>query len=260
MAISKKSNPSAGLKRLKTANEPYPTAIEQLLNVMSRLRAPDGCPWDLEQTHQSIIFHGVEEIYELMDAIDSQDDREMMEELGDLLLQVVFHCQMAQERGAFNFNQVTQNLVDKLIRRHPHVFGESKVRSISGIWDQWDKIKKSEKAGTENERKSALDGIPRHLPALMKAEKLIKKARKANLVFLNKEHLNDSFPMSPVQSCKTKKHSIKQSQFAAFLFEIVSWAQQQGWSPEELLRNEIVKREKAFRKIEAKGSAKNVEK
>ena len=105
----------------------------------------------------------------------------MAEELGDLLLQVVFHCQLARERGAFDFEKVTRHLVDKLIRRHPHVFGTTKVKNVDEVWANWEKIKKAEKHGTQRERQSALDGIPKHLPALLRAEKLLKKARKAKV-------------------------------------------------------------------------------
>jgi MazG family protein len=111
---------------------------------MARLRAPDGCPWDREQTHKTIAFHAIEEVYELIDAIEAGDDHEIMEELGDLLLQIVFHCQLAQERGSFDFDQVTRHLVQKLIRRHPHVFGDSKAKSVTAVWAQWDRIKKAE--------------------------------------------------------------------------------------------------------------------
>src|SRR5512147_2616171 len=102
------------------------SAINDLLAVMARLRAPDGCPWDREQDHQTLRFHAVEEVYELIDAIEAGDDHEMMEELGDLLLQVVFHCQLARERGAFDFDAVCRRIVSKLIHRHPHVFGPRK--------------------------------------------------------------------------------------------------------------------------------------
>src|SRR5678815_4467978 len=97
-------------------------SIEDLLNVMARLRAPNGCPWDREQDHMSLRWHAVEEVYELLDAIEAGDDHELEEELGDLLLQVVFHCQLAKERKAFDFERVTRNIAEKLIRRHPHVF------------------------------------------------------------------------------------------------------------------------------------------
>src|SRR6185436_18689556 len=156
-------------------------AINDLLAVMARLRSPKGgCPWDLEQDHMTLRYHAVEEVYELLDAIEAGDDHEMVEELGDLLLQVVFHCQLANERGAFDFEQVARHITDKLIRRHPHVFGETKVKNVDEVWANWEKIKRAEKHGTKRERASALDGIPKHLPALLRAEKLVKKARKAN--------------------------------------------------------------------------------
>src|SRR5436853_4518770 len=120
-------------------------AINDLLKVMSKLRSPEGCPWDREQDHMSLRYHAVEEVYELMDAIEAGDDHEMMEELGDLLLQVVFHCQLAQERGAFNFDDVARNISEKLIRRHPHVFGESDAKTVDEVWTQWEKIKRAEK-------------------------------------------------------------------------------------------------------------------
>src|SRR6266478_4925636 len=104
------------------------TTMGDLLRIMARLRSPSGCPWDREQDHLSLRFHAVEEVYELIDAIEAGDDLEMMEELGDLLLQVVFHCQLAEERGAFDFEKVCGHLVDKLVRRHPHVFGEAKAK------------------------------------------------------------------------------------------------------------------------------------
>src|SRR5213082_4313554 len=115
-------------------------AINDLLKVMGRLRSPTGCPWDREQDHLSLRWHAVEEVYELMDAIEAGDDHEMVEELGDLLLQVVFHCQLARERGAFDFNRVARNITEKLLRRHPHVFGNSDAKTVDAVWAQWDKI------------------------------------------------------------------------------------------------------------------------
>src|SRR5438046_3829561 len=158
------------------------SAIEDLLKVMARPRSPAGCPWDREQDHKPLRFHTVEEVYELMDAIEAGDDHEMLEELGDLLLQIVFHCQLAKERGAFDFDQVARHITDKLVRRHPHVFGETKVKNVDEVWANWEKIKHAEKHGTKHARPSALDGIPKHLPALLRAEKLVRKARKARLL------------------------------------------------------------------------------
>jgi MazG family protein len=205
--------------------------IEQLLEVMAKLRSPEGCPWDREQDHMTLRFHAVEEVYELMDAIEAGDDHEMLEELGDLLLQVVFHAQLARERKAFDFDAVCQRLVDKLIRRHPHVFGDSNAKTVDAVWAQWEQIKKAEKHGTKHHRASAFDGIPRHLPALLRAEKLVKKARKAKL-------LDDA-------SRRAQKRKIAEN-----LFDLASAAQAQGWSAEELLRAEVQRREKAFRKKE----------
>jgi XTP/dITP diphosphohydrolase len=208
--------------------------IVTLLEVMAKLRSPEGCPWDREQDHTSIRFHAVEEVYELLDAIEAGDDHEMLEELGDILLQVVFHCQLARERGAFDFDQVAQHILEKLIRRHPHVFGDSKAKTVDAVWAQWEQIKKAEKHGTRHERPSALDGIPKHLPALLRAEKLVKKARKAGLL--------DRRPL--------RRTTRSRSKFAEELFELVSFAQEKGWSAEELLRAETARRENAFRKRE----------
>jgi len=210
------------------------SAIDELLKVMAKLRSPKGCPWDREQDHMTLRWHAVEEVYELMDAIESRDDHELEEELGDLLLQVVFHCQLAKERGVFNFNRVARHITEKLIRRHPHVFGTTKVKDVDEVWANWEKIKRAEKHGTKHARASALDGIPKHLPALLRAEKLVKKARKAKVL-----------PDGPESNRKLTKASL-----ANVLFSLAQLAQQQGWSAEELLRDEINRKEKTWRKKE----------
>src|SRR5580658_6593650 len=129
--------------------------MDDLLEIMAKLRSPAGCPWDREQDHRSLRLHAVEEVYELMDAIEAGDDHEMAEELGDLLLSVVFHCQLARERGAFDLEQVARRITDKLIRRHPHVFAGVKVKNIDEVWANWEQIKKAEKHGTRHARPSA---------------------------------------------------------------------------------------------------------
>src|SRR5215469_10632 len=208
-------------------------AIEDLLRVMARLRGPGGCPWDREQDHQTLRWHAVEEVYELLDAIESRDDEELEEELGDLLLQVVFHCQLAKERSAFDFNAVSCRIADKLIRRHPHVFGDVRVKDLDQVWANWEKIKRAEKHGTRHARPSALDGIPKHLPALLRAEKLMKKAKRAGLV-----------EEQPGRS------EISRGQVASRLFDLVKTAQSKGWSAEELLLTEVRKQEKRLRRKE----------
>lgn len=182
-------------------------------------------------------FHAVEEVYELMDAIEAGDDQEMLEELGDLLLQVVFHCQLARERSAFDFDAVARHITDKLIRRHPHVFGRLKVRSVDQVWANWEKIKHAEKHGTRHARPSALDGIPGHLPALLRAEKLVKKAHKAGLL--------------PTRAPGPRR--ITRAALARELFALAGYAQRKGWSAEELLRREIQRRERVLRKKEKAG-------
>lgn len=214
--------------------------MEDLLAIMAKLRSPQGCPWDREQDHFSLRFHAVEEVYELIDAIESRDDQEMAEELGDLLLQVVFHCQLARERGAFDFERVARRIADKLLRRHPHVFGDVKVKDVDEVWANWEKIKAAEKHGTRHARDSALDGIPRNLPALMRAEKLVKKARKAKLLD----------PPAP-----SPRPLGGQKMLARQLFALARQAQARGWSAEGLLRQEIACQERLLRKREAKASS-----
>jgi XTP/dITP diphosphohydrolase len=209
-------------------------AIDDLLRIMARLRSPTGCPWDREQNHRTLRFHAVEEVYELLDAIEDGDDHEMVEELGDLLLQVIFHCQLARERGAFDFPQVARYIADKLVRRHPHVFGDAVARTVDMVWAQWDQIKRAEKKGTRHERTSALDGIPRRLPSLLRVEKLVKKARKAGLL--------------PKPACRPTPRT--QAALARALFDLASQAQSRGWSAEELLRTEAKRVERTLRRKE----------
>ncbi len=208
-------------------------AINELLRIMARLRSPKGCPWDREQSHMSLRWHAVEEVYELLDAIEAGDDHELEEELGDLLLQVVFHCQLAKERGAFDFEAVCRHLADKLIRRHPHVFGQLRVKNVDQVWANWEKIKRAEKHGTRHARPSALDGIPKRLPALLRAAKLVRKAHKAKLL--------DGMAKRPVSTRK---------ELAEKLFALAQFAHERGWSAEDLLRGEIKRREQALRRME----------
>jgi MazG family protein len=158
-------------------SEPAPTpdarAMERLLGLMSLLRAPDGCPWDREQTPATLKPQLLEECYEVLEAIDSGSSPLLAEELGDLLLHVVFQAQIAREKGDFTFADVATGIADKLVRRHPHVFGDKTVADAEGVVTLWHQLKKAEKP----ERRGALDGVPRALPALMRAEALQKRAR-----------------------------------------------------------------------------------
>ena len=152
---------------------PAARAMDRLLEIMTRLRAPEGCAWDREQTPATLKPQMLEECYEVVEAIDGGSPADLNEELGDLLLHIVFQAQIAREAGQFVFADVANGIADKLIRRHPHVFGDKKVADLAGVVTQWHQLKKAEKP----ERESALDGVPRALPALMRAEALQKKAR-----------------------------------------------------------------------------------
>jgi len=157
-------------------SEPTPgaRAMDRLLDLMARLRAPDGCAWDREQTPATLKPQMLEECYEVIEAIDAGSPGHLTEELGDLLLHIVFQAQIAREAGEFVFADVANGIADKLIRRHPHIFGDRKVADAAGVVAQWHQLKKAEKP----ERESALDGVPRALPALMRAQALQEKARR----------------------------------------------------------------------------------
>ena len=156
--------------------------LERLRAIVARLRAPDGCPWDREQTHASLRTALVEETYEVLAAIEADDDVNLCEELGDLLLHVVMHAQMASERGVFDFDAVARGIGEKMVRRHPHVFGEDRLADSAAVLVRWEEIKRQEKAKAGHApgeaEPSRMDGLPPSLPALMRAQKLQEKAAK----------------------------------------------------------------------------------
>lgn len=160
----------AGLPDSKAAERAGP-AFERLVAIMARLRAPGGCPWDAEQTHRSLAVHLLEEAYETLDAIDSGNMHDMAEELGDLLLQVVFHAEIAQETGQFEIGDVVDGLVKKLVDRHPHVFGEVEVAGSAEVVANWETLKKQQKGRTTLD-----EGLPKGLPALVYAHKVLRRA------------------------------------------------------------------------------------
>jgi len=145
------------------------TSFESFVEIIAHLRAPNGCPWDREQTHQTLRKHLLEEAYETIAAIDSSDFNSMREEFGDLLLQVVLQAQIANEEGQFNINQVIQGIYSKIIRRHPHVFGDLKLEGVQGVLANWEKLKEQER-GKKKDGKGLLDGVPVALPALSQAQ------------------------------------------------------------------------------------------
>ena len=162
--------------------------LQELVDIMKKLRAPDGCPWDKIQTHKTLKKCSMEECAELMDAIEEENDRGMCEELGDLLMHIVLHSVIAEERGKFTLDDVLQGICSKMIRRHPHVFGEEKAENASDVVKLWESVKKQEH---KEDRQSIMDGIPYHCPALLQAEKMQKKAAKVGFDWNCQEQIVD---------------------------------------------------------------------
>ncbi len=155
-------------------------AWQRLVEITRRLRAPDGCPWDREQTFESLKTHLLEEAYEVLEAIDSGDRANLREELGDLLFQILFLSQIASEEGSFDIEAVCAGIADKLVRRHPHVFGEGRLQTSGEVLRQWEELKDAERRQEEGSP-GALSGVPVHLPALLKAHRLTAKASQFGL-------------------------------------------------------------------------------
>ena len=165
--------------------------IQELVGVMKRLRAPDGCPWDRKQTHESLMPFIMVECGEFLDAVAAKDDANMREELGDVLMHIVLHSVMAEERGKFTFTDVVHDIAAKMKHRHPHVFSDEKVNDAEEVVGLWEKVKAQEKNHAPDKKASALDGVPMHCPALIQAEKLQKKAAKLGFDWSRQEEIVD---------------------------------------------------------------------
>ncbi|HEY3295932.1 MAG TPA: nucleoside triphosphate pyrophosphohydrolase [bacterium] len=227
-----------------------PEEFTRLLDIMKRLRAPDGCPWDREQTHRSLRPYLMEEMYEVLDTLDREAYGELKKELGDLLLQIVFHCQLAEEEGLFTAADVVAEISDKLIRRHPHVFGEAKVDDARGVLRQWEKIKLN-----ESHRPKLLEGVPLGQPALNRAFRVQEKA--AGIGF-------DWPDVEPVwakireeleelkQEIERHDSSAIEDEVGDILFSIVNLSRKLGVNPEDALRGTISKFMRRFAYIEQK--------
>lgn len=223
--------------------------LEELIEVIRRLRAPDGCQWDREQTHQSLKPNMLEEAYEAVDAMDDNDMVHLKEELGDVLLQVVLHAQIASEKGDFNIEDVAQGIKDKLIHRHPHVFGNQTVSSTDEILANWEKLKAEEK----KHRKSAMDGISKSQSALMTAQKISKKAVKTGFEWPSEDSLYkcvfsefDEFK----EACQEQDKNHMEEELGDILFAVVNLARWNKIDAEQALLKSNKKFEKRFRKME----------
>lgn len=226
------------------------SSFDRTMGIMRRLRGPGGCPWDAEQTHDSLKRYLIEECYEVVEAIDSNDDGHLKEELGDLLLQPLFHAAIAEERGAFTIDDILETLADKLIRRHPHVFGEQEIKTSEEQVANWEKIKKDEQGA---KRPSALSGVPPHLPSLMKAQKITEKAARVGFDW---EHVDQVYAKVLEELHELEETMVSRDQermeaeLGDLLFAIVNLGRFLAVNPEEALRKTINRFESRFGYIE----------
>jgi MazG family protein len=232
------------------------TELEQLLTLLARLRDPEnGCPWDREQTYATLVPHTIEEAYEVADAIAREDWAELRAELGDLLFQIVFYAQIAHEEGRFDFADVARGIVEKMTRRHPHVFGDETYANAAEQTAAWERIKSTEKAEASGPSASVLDGVPLALPALIRAVKLQKKAARVGF---------DWGAVEPVlakieEEIAEIRHEIASSatperladELGDVLFAVANLARHLNLDPEGALRGTNAKFARRFRRIEA---------
>jgi MazG family protein len=230
--------------------EPSGDAFRRLVAVMAKLRAPDGCPWDQQQTHTSLARHLLEETYETLEAIEDGDLTALREELGDLVLQVVFHSEIAFEEGAFGVADVLDDLRAKLIRRHPHVFGDVTVRDAEEVHANWERIKRDEKGS------GVLDGIPRALPALARAAKVHRRALQVGFRWRGiegfLEKLEEELAELRAELTATQRDADRiEAELGDVLFMVASLAQHLDVDPETALRSMLDRFTRRFNAMEA---------
>ena len=231
-----------------------PYDFSDLLDIMKRLRTPiTGCAWDLEQSFETIAPYTIEEAYEVADAINRSDMKDLSDELGDLLLQVVFHAQIAADEGHFSINDVTQAICDKMIRRHPHVFGADAQRTSGEQVSAWEDIKASERAEKEATDPSPLSGIATALPALMRSEKLQKRAARTAFDWTDPKDIYDKLEeeMDEVREAVAEQDQDHiEEEIGDFIFVAVNLARRFKVDPEVALREANNKFERRFRAME----------
>lgn len=232
-----------------------PAEIDRLLGIMAALRTPvTGCPWDLAQDFSTIAPYTIEEAYEVADAIARGSREELKSELGDLLLQVVFHARMAQEEGSFAFGDVVRALNDKMVRRHPHVFGEAAIRDAAAQTENWETIKAAERAARLQADPSVLADVPLALPALMRAEKLTKRAARVGFDWPDVAQVFDKLDEEVAETraaLASGDADAVEDEVGDMLFVLANLARKAGVDPETALRRANAKFERRFRGIEA---------
>ena len=240
-------------------------ALEEAIALMARLRGPGGCPWDREQTFASIKRHTLEETYEVFDAIDRQAWPELKDELGDLLLQVLFYAQMAEEAGYFGIQDVAEGLSAKLVRRHPHIFGEEEAQTSADVKKTWERVKQAERAGRPA-GEHYLDSVPRHVPALLEAEKLGARAAKVGFDWpdvsgLLKKLQEEVDELRVEVEATSRAREKVTDELGDLLFTAVNLARHLGVEPEFALRGANAKFRARFNAMEtAAGGSGGLEK
>jgi tetrapyrrole methylase family protein/MazG family protein len=220
--------------------------MSELATVMARLRAPGGCPWDREQTLTSLKPYVIEEAYEVLEAIESGDPKDHCEELGDLLMQVVFQAEVTREAKQFDLADVANAIATKLVRRHPHVFGDVTVKDSNEVLNNWEALKKKEKAG-----RTALSGVPRALPGLIRALRMGEKAARAGFDFADAAQAMTKVHEETKELMAAKTPAEKQHELGDLLFAVVNVARKEGLDPEEALREAMDRFGTRFGKVEA---------
>ena len=205
---------------------------EDLRAIVARLRAPDGCPWDREQTHASLRPYLIQEAYEVLAALDEGDTRRLPDELGDLLFQVLIHTQLAEEAGEFSMADVLAGLADKLVRRHPHVFGEARLETAAQVVDQWEELKRGERDGGE----SALAGVPSAMPALALAQELLDRAARAGRAPPNRDDLLAKLVAAPADLGRVEAKEARSAALGDLLLDLAAYARHLEVDAEEALR------------------------
>ncbi len=229
---------------------PRGTSLEAFAEVVAHLRAPDGCPWDREQTHASLRQHLLEESYEALGAMDSGDSVHMREEFGDLLLQIVLNSQIGYEEQTFSLTQVLKGIHDKIIRRHPHVFGDATVAGVQGVLQNWEKLKEQERRDRQDE-KGLLDGVPAALPALNQAQEYQERAARVGFDWPEIEGVLDKIAeeVREVQDASTPDHVAEE--LGDLLFALVNLSRWKKVDAESALRATNLKFKTRFAHIEA---------
>jgi len=230
--------------------------FRKLVDVVAKLRGDDGCPWDKQQTHESLRKFVIEETYEVVEAVDRGEDSKLKEELGDLLLQTLLHARIAEERGAFDAADVCRAIREKLLRRHPHVFGDVKVAGVDEVLHNWEEIKAGE-PGYED-RQSVLDGVPKSLPALVRASEMSKRAAKVGFEWPDISGVLDKLREETgelLEAIEAARPDEIKREIGDLLFVIVNIARFVGVDPEESLREMLKRFSSRFRQIEERAKS-----